>query len=147
MIWGVVSSVMSASHTIWWGPSVHSLSVASLTITTMSRRPPPGARGLGEAVVDRHAAAGAEPVQHAVDHASALLVLVEPEGLEVVQVPTRLGERVRERVVDRARERVGVAEVVGSRVAQEGDEVTRRGQPDSGDHRILRGVRQLVDRA
>ena len=106
-----------------------------------------GAPGLREAHVHADAAAAADPVEDAVDHPAAALVLVEAQRLVVVEIARRLRDREGQRVLDVARERVGITKVVGPGVAQEGNEVARRREAQARHERVLGDVGELVDRA
>ena len=104
-----------------------------------------GAVGLREAVVDVAAAAAADPVQHAVDHTAAALVLVESIRLEIVDVAGRLRHGEAVGVLDAPGDRIDIARIVFGRVTKKRHEVTRRRQSDACDDRILCRVGELVN--
>src|ERR1700740_2982962 len=74
-------------------------------------------------------------------------ILIEAERAEIAHHPARLGEAIGQNLFDVARERVGLALIVGLGVAQEGGEVADGGETEPCHLRILRGVDELVELA
>ena len=82
--------------------------------------------------------------EDAVPHDPAGQVLVEAEMDEGLEKVARLRGSDRHRKPDPPCHRVAGAVPIVGRVTEEGDEIARRGEPDTEDQRILRGVDQLI---
>src|SRR3989442_1438383 len=122
--------------------SARSAALGLVVLRICWQLPALGAAGLREAEVQADAAAAANPVQDAVDHAPSTLVLVEAQRLEVVHVARGLRDRKRVYVLHVARERIGIADVVGVRMPQERDEIARGGESEPGHQRVFRRERK-----
>src|SRR5581483_8390920 len=113
------------------------------------RRPAPDvlamrAKRLGEALVEKSAAAAGDPVEDAVDRAAPVSEVVEAEIDVVAQQPRRLRRRVRVDELGLARDRVRRAGVVAARVLEEIAQIANDRETQAGDERIGRLVFQLV---
>ena len=125
------------------------------------------AAGLGEAEVGPGLAPACDQRHRAIEHFAALAVGIESLPDEVANHAARLRNSFHHRQVDRRRrvcrasaggvldfarrlleigQRIRRARRIRTLVAQEGDDVTNRGEADAHHHRVLCGIDEFIDR-
>src|SRR5262249_37182722 len=106
-----------------------------------------GAERLAELGVVEDAPDAGDVGQHAVEDLALRLILIEALADVVAQIAPALRDADAEGTPDRTTGRVRGTRVVARRIAQERDDVARRGIADAEHLWIFRRVGQLVERA